>query len=69
MLVSSIPAIPLKLLPSGLEEIRKRIVGEDGKSRRDELADEVVKEILEKVGDREKVIVMKWWQDNRDSFS
>jgi len=69
MLVSSLPAIPLKLLPRCLEEIRKCIVGEDGKSRREELADEVMKEILEKVGDWEKVIVMEWWQNNRDSFS
>ena len=69
MLVSSLPAIPLKLLPRGLEEIGRCIVGEDEKSRRGELADEVLKEILERVGDREKVIVMEWWQTNRDSFS
>lgn len=69
MLVSSLPTIPLKLLPRGLEEIRKCIVGEDEKSRREELADEVLKEILERVGDREKVIVMEWWQSNRGSFS
>jgi len=69
MLVSSLPTIPLKLLPRGLEEIGKCIVGEDEKSRREELADEVLKEILEKVGDREKVIVMKWWQNNCDLFT
>lgn len=69
MLVSSLPAIPLRLLPRGLEEIRKCIVDEDEKSRREELADEVLKEILERVGDREKVIVMEWWQSNRGSFS
>ena len=69
MLVSSLPAIPLKLLPRGLEEIKKCIVDENEKGRREELIDEVLKEILERVGDREKVIVMKWWQSNRDSFS
>jgi len=69
MLVSSVPTIPLKLLPRGLEEIRKCIVGEGDKTRKGELADEVLKEILERVGDREKVIVMKWLQSNRDSFS
>jgi hypothetical protein len=69
MLVSSLPAIPLRLLPSGLEEIRKCIASEDDKGRREELVGEVLKEILERVGDREKVVVMKWWQNNRDSFS
>lgn len=69
MLVSSLPAIPLRLLPRGLEEIRKCIVGEDEKGRREELVGEVLKEILEGVGDGEKVIVMKWWESNRDSFS
>lgn len=69
MLVSSLPAIPLRLLPRGLEEIRKCIASEDDKNRREELVSEVLKEILERVGDREKVIVMKWWQGNRDSFS
>lgn len=69
MLVSSLPAIPLRLLPRGLEEIRKCIASEDDKGRREELVNEALKEILERVGDEEKVIVMKWWQRNRDSFS
>ena len=69
MLVSSLPVMPLKLLPRGLEEIRKCIIGESEKDRREELVGEVLKEILERVGDREKVIVMKWWHSNRDSFS
>jgi len=69
MLVSSLPSIPLKLLPRSLEEIGKCIVGENEKGRRGELVGEVLKEILEGVGDREKVIVMKWWQSNRESFS
>lgn len=68
MLISSLPAIPLRVLPRGLEEIKKCIVDESDKDRREELASEVLKEILERVGDREKVIVMEWWQSNRDSF-
>lgn len=60
--------MPLKLLPKGLEEIRRCIFDESEKDRREELAGEVLKEILERVGDKEKVIVMKWWQSNRDSF-
>jgi hypothetical protein len=69
MLVSSLPAIPLRLLPRGLEEIRKCIVDESDKGRRGELVDEALKEILERVGDGEKGIVMEWWRSNRDSFS
>lgn len=69
MLVSSLPAMPLRLLPRGLEELGKCIASEDDKGRREELVDEVLKEILERVGDREKVIVMKWWRDNCHSFS
>lgn len=68
MLVSSLPAMPLRLLPRGLEEIRKCIVDENDKGRREELIGEVLKEILERVGDMEKVIVMEWWQNNRDSL-
>ena len=68
MLISSLPAIPLRVLPRGLEEIRKCIADENDKGRREELAGEVLKEVLERVGDKEKVIVMEWWQSNRDSF-
>ena len=69
MLVSSLPAMPLRLLPRGLEEIRKCIVDENDKSRRGELVDETLKEVLERVGDEEKGIVMEWWRSNRGSFS
>ena len=68
MLVSSLPAMPLRVLPRGLEEIRKWVADEKDNGRRDELAGEVLKEILERVGDREKVIVMEWWQSNRNSL-
>lgn len=68
MLVSSLPAIPLRLLPRGLEEIRKCVASENDEGRREELVGEILKEILERVGDEEKVVVMKWWQSNRDSF-
>lgn len=68
MLVSSLPAIPFRLLPRGLEEIGKCIVDETERSEREELAGEVLKEILESVGDKEKVIAMEWWQNNCRSF-
>lgn len=68
MLISSLPAIPLRLLPRALEEIRKCIIDENDEGRREELAGGVLKEILGGVGNKEKLIVMKWWQRNRDSF-
>jgi hypothetical protein len=68
MLISILPVMPLRLLLRGLEEISKCIVDENDKERREELAGEVLKEIIERVGDKEKVIVMEWWQSNRDSF-
>ena len=61
--------MPSRLLPRGLEEIRKCIASEGDRGRREELVSEVLKEILEGVGDKEKVVVMKWWQRSRDSFS
>jgi hypothetical protein len=68
MLISSLPVMSLRLLPRGLEEIRKCIADENDKERREELAGEVLKEIIERVGDKEKEIVMEWWQNDRDSF-
>jgi hypothetical protein len=37
----------------------------DGDERRKELVEELFKEILERVGDREKETVMRWWYDIR----
>jgi len=37
----------------------------DGDGRRKELVEELFKEILEKVGDREKEAVMRWWYNVR----
>ena len=68
MLVSSLPGIPLRLLPKGLEQIKGCILEESDQNRKEELVSEALKEILERVGDREKVIVMEWWQANVDLF-
>jgi len=67
-LVSTLASLPIKLLPQVLEEVRGCILSQDNISKKEELAQAVLKEILEKVGDREKVLVMKWWMDNKDTF-
>jgi hypothetical protein len=40
----------------------------DGDGRRKELVEELFREILEKVGDREKGLVMRWWYDVREEL-
>ncbi|THH05099.1 hypothetical protein EW146_g9993, partial [Bondarzewia mesenterica] len=36
-----------------------------GEECRQELVDALFKEILERVGDREKEFAMRWWEENR----
>jgi hypothetical protein len=65
-LISTVPSLPLKLLPRVLQEIRNILMAPGGKVK--ELADAMFVEISQRVGDREKEYVMRWWYDNRDSF-
>lgn len=37
-------------------------------NERKELIEELFKELLERVGDREKEIVMRWWYDEREGL-
>ncbi|KAJ6557285.1 hypothetical protein DFH09DRAFT_1317424 [Mycena vulgaris] len=72
-LVSVVPALPPNLLPRVLEEIRT-ILTTRGSAQSDsretkELVDATFVEVSERVGDREKEYVMRWWYDNRSSFS
>lgn len=60
--------MPLKLLPQVLEHLKTFIVLENDKDKREELVDASLKEILEKVGDQEKVVVMRWFMDNQEEF-
>jgi hypothetical protein len=68
-LISTLPSLPLPLLPRTLDSIRSIVLSlplhTDGDERRKELVEELFKEILERVGDREKETVMRWWYDVR----
>jgi hypothetical protein len=59
-LISTISSLPLPLLPLALNEVRD-IVGSGGGEKKQELVDALFGEILERVGDREKEIVLGWW--------
>ncbi|KAJ7164653.1 hypothetical protein C8R43DRAFT_1086103 [Mycena crocata] len=73
-LVSIVPSLPLKLLPRVLEEIKAILTTggsaaqSDGGGKVREVVDATFLEISERVGDREKEFVMRWWYDNRASF-
>ena len=40
----------------------------DGDERRKELVEELFREILENVGDREKEVIMRWWYEVREEL-
>jgi hypothetical protein len=72
-LISVVPSLPLKLLPRVLEEIRTILTTRGGAQsgsgdKVKVLVDATFVEISERVGDREKELVMRWWYDNRISF-
>jgi hypothetical protein len=63
-LVSSLSALPLSLLAGALERVRGIVVAAPADEARDELVRELFRELLERVGDREKEFVMHWWAEN-----
>ncbi|EAU85803.1 hypothetical protein CC1G_05020 [Coprinopsis cinerea okayama7 len=76
-LISTISSLPLPLLARVLPEIYDIIVLKEGEGRhgeegqeekRKELVEEVFREILESVGDREKEYAMRWWYANREEM-
>jgi hypothetical protein len=67
-LISALSSLPMKLLPQTLEYVKTIILLEKGKDKREELVEATLNEILEKVGDQEKVVVMRWWMENSDEF-
>lgn len=68
MLVSSVPSLPLLLLPIVMEEVR-RIILSAVDTERKELIDSLFIEIIGNVGDREKEYVMRWWYEHSPEFS
>jgi len=67
-LISALSSLPLKLLPRTLEHVKAIIIAEKDKDKKEELVEATLNEILEKVGDQEKVVVMRWWMENREEF-
>jgi len=64
-LISCVPSVPLALLPRLLDPIRSAIdtTHEDHKKR--ELIEALFVEIKERVGDREKEYMVRWWGEQR----
>ncbi|KAF8208718.1 hypothetical protein K438DRAFT_1961289 [Mycena galopus ATCC 62051] len=73
-LISVLPSLPLNMLPRVLEEIKTILTarGEeldaDSGGKVSELVDATFMEISERVGDREKELMMRWWYENRGLF-
>lgn len=81
MLISTISSLPISLMLRALDEVRLLIMayptnaggGADAteagtKSRRTELLDALFSELLEKTGDREKEVAMRWWYKYRSTL-
>ncbi|KAH9080433.1 hypothetical protein EDB83DRAFT_2339407 [Lactarius deliciosus] len=67
VLVSTLSALPLAVLPDALAAVADEI--RDSKSKeRTELAREVFNEIMENVGDREKEYCLRWWEEQREAL-
>ncbi|KDQ62276.1 hypothetical protein JAAARDRAFT_189618 [Jaapia argillacea MUCL 33604] len=67
-LTSTLSALPLTILPRILDELRDAIIKaypDDNSEEREELAEALFTEILERVGDREKEFAKEWWYANR----
>jgi hypothetical protein len=65
-LISTLSSLPLPLLPPVLNSIREIVLSLPVDSdEKQELIEELFRELLERVGDREKEIVMRWWYDER----
>jgi hypothetical protein len=71
-LISTLSSLPLALLPRTLCTIRSIILSLPAKvdedKRRNELIKELFKELLEKVGDKEKELAMRWWYEVREEL-
>ena len=67
VLMSTLSALPLVVLPDALAAVADEI--RDSKSEeRSELVREVFKEIMENVGDREKEYCLRWWEEQREAL-
>ncbi|KAG8214732.1 hypothetical protein J3R82DRAFT_9820 [Butyriboletus roseoflavus] len=68
-LVSSMPSLPLALLPQALSAVKDVIDGTPNDASRKELVEALFQEIMENVGDAEKEYVVHWWNERRVEWS
>jgi hypothetical protein len=67
-LISTVPSLPLTLLPRVLDNIRMIITRHSDGERKKELIQALFDDIVEKVAEREKEFAMRWWHDNREAL-
>ncbi|KAH9980191.1 hypothetical protein BGW80DRAFT_1163428 [Lactifluus volemus] len=67
VLVSTLSTLPSVLLPDALSAVADAIRDSKGEDLH-EMADEVFKEIMENVGDREKEYCLRWWEEQREAL-
>ena len=68
-LISTLPSLPLSLIPQTLASIKELILAIDVEERREErieMVNNLFEEIVQRVGDREKEFVMRWWFKERE---
>ena len=68
-LISSLPSLPLALLPRALSAVGDVIEGTPDDASRKELVEALFREIMENVGDAEKEYVVRWWNEQRAKWS
>ena len=67
VLVSTLSALPLAVLPDALTAVASEMKDSKGEERAEQ-AREVFKEIMENVGDREKEYCLRWWEEQREAL-
>jgi len=68
-LISSLPSLPLTLLPQALSAVKDAIDSTLDDATRKELVEALFHEIMENVGDAEKGYVVRWWNERRVEWS
>ena len=63
-MISTLASLPRETLEYTLQVIREDILSMDSSStQRNELIEAIFSEIMERVGDEEKQLVMRWWNE------
>lgn len=68
-LISTLPSLPLALLPQALSAVKDAIDSTRDNAGRKELVEVLFQEIMENVGDAEKEYVVHWWRERRVEWS